>query len=256
MKNHAKVDIVVLVYNNETILRRFFEYLYKNTSDFNLIVVDNGSKDSSKQIVKQYQKKENNINIIQNSKNRGVAGGRNDGLKSGSAEYCCCLDSDQFVYFGWLEELFTIHEKGYTMVGVDAWQMHPPTYKMRPYFPKKRCQSKFDRFIYLGGGGTLTPRKIFEELNYFDENYNLMFFEDSDFSFAASKKGYKLMWHYGNKILHLGHQTIGKDSSKTKYFQDSYRYFVKKWMPYFPQPVNALILERMLPEIFERKQIK
>lgn len=251
-KTHPVVDIVVLTYNNRKIIEKFLVHCYKSTRDFKLYVVDNNSKDNTVQFLRR--KKYKDLTLIENNENRGVAGGRNDGIKAGSSEYCLCIDDDQFVYPGWLEELFAIHHFGYSIVGVDAWQMHLPSYKMRPYWPKKRCETKFERFSYIGGGGTLVPRKLFEEVNYFDEYFIPMYWEDSDFYFAITQKGYNGAWNYGHKIAHLGHQTIGKDSSKSKYFQKGYKYFVKKWMPYFPLPGNPLLLERALPEIFLRKK--
>jgi len=248
---HPMTDIVVLSYNNRKITEKCLIHLYKNTKNFHIYLVDNKSKDDTISFIKG--KNYDNLTLIENDKNSGVAGGRNIGVKAGNSEYVICLDNDQFATCpNWLHELFAIHEKGYDMVGVDAWEMHPPTYKMRPYFPKKRCETKFDKFSYVGGGGTLIPRKIFEEVDFFDDYYSPAYFEDSDFFFKASQSGYNAAWHFKNKILHLGHQTLGvqKDYSLNSQFQKSYKYFVEKWMPYFPRPGNSLLLERMIPELF------
>jgi len=248
-------DVILLTYNNANLLDRFFNCIYKHTKDFNLIIVDNGSKDNSVDLIKKTQKKEPNITLVEEQTNLGVAGGRNRGIKEGKAEYVICLDSDQFVGHNWLEELYLLHNKGFDTVGVDAWKMHPSTYKARPYHPILHCQNVFHSYTYVGGGGHLIPRKIFEELNYFDDFYSPMYYEDSDFYFQMTQKEYRTAWHYGAKIVHLGHQTGMKqrDFSPNVQFKKSYDYFVKKWFPYFPPRGNSLMLSRLCPEIFEKK---
>jgi len=252
-KEHPTVDVVVLTYNSRAITEKFLKHFYKHSKNCHLYIVDNKSSDDTISFIKKKYK--DDLILIENDRNYGVAGGRNIGVKAGDSEYVLCIDNDQFVYSGWLEELFAIHRMGYDIVGVDAWQMQPPSYRMRPYFPKKRCESKFDRFTYVGGGGSLVPRKIFEEVDFFDDYYSPAYFEDSDFFFKISQKGHSAAWHFANKIIHLGHQTLGKqkDYSLNSQFQKSYTYFCKKWHPYFPRAGNMLVLERMLPEIFEKK---
>lgn len=259
METHPKTDIVVLTHNNASILDKFFSCIYKNTNNFNLIVVDNYSRDNSVSYTKHQKRKESNITLLEEKINHGVAGGRNIGIKAGSAEYVLCIDSDQFAMTpAWLDELFMILGKGYDSAGVDAWEMRPPNYMANPYFPWKHAKICCDNYTYVGGGGHLIPRKIFEEFDFFDENLNPAFFEDVDFQFNMSKKGYKSAWHYKPIIFHLGHQTLGKhiDYSVSKQFKKSHEYFIKKWNPYFPKKQNSLMLSRYLPEIFDRKVTK
>jgi O-antigen biosynthesis protein len=250
---HPLTDIVVLTHNHRRITERCVEFLYKNTSNFNLIIVDNNSSDNTVSYLKAI--KESNFTLIKNGTNRGVAGGRNDGIKASKAEYVICLDNDQYVNSGWLDSIFAILEKGFDSIGLDAWVLTPPNFRQRAYFPKKHCQTKFDKPTYVGGGGHLIPRKILEEFNFFDENYSPFFYEDSDLCFSMLKKGYRITWHYNNRVLHLGHQTGNKqrDFSLMDQFKKSYSYFVNKWYPYYPKPIDVLQLERILPEIFGAK---
>jgi GT2 family glycosyltransferase len=255
--SHPITDIVVLTYNNSNILDRFLNCLYKNTSDFNLIIVDNNSSDNSVNHIKSFQRKETNITLLEEKTNHGVAGGRNIGIKAGTSEYVLCIDSDQFVLTScWLNELFMILNKGYDSVGVDAWEMRPSNYKASPYHPFKNCKNVHDGYTYVGGGGHLVPRKIFEELDFFDDNYSPAFWEDSDFGFKMSKKNYKTIWHYKQNIYHLGHQTLGKkiNYSISDQFKKSRDYFIKKWYPYFPKKQNSLMLSKILPEIFKKEK--
>jgi len=248
VNKHPIIDICVLTHNNIKTTIKFIKHLYSNTVDFNLIIVDNNSSDNTVNFLENLQKKENNITLFKSNENLGIAKGRNKAIQMSNAEWVFCIDNDQFpMKESWLDELFQIQAKGFHSVGVDAWTMLPPR-SHRPYFPIKHCQTKFDRPTYVGGGGHLTPRKIFEELDFYDEYYSPFFFEDADFQFKMRQKGYTSAWHYAAKIYHAGHDTRNKQKSFNlqQQFQKNYKYFVKKWNPWFPQPINPLVLSKFI----------
>jgi len=154
-QKHPITDVVVLTYNNWKLSETCIHYILKNTIDFNLIIVDNGSCDDTVANVKKLQKKHTNITLIENRENKGVAGGRNIGAQAGSAEFILNIDNDQLVDISnlWLEELFAIMFKcNVQMVGVDAWQIRPPR-ALKPYYPTKHCLGKLDNIILAFCGG-------------------------------------------------------------------------------------------------------
>ena len=77
----AQVSIIVPVYQVEKYIRKCIESIQAQTfSDFELILVDDGSKDASGKICDEYAKKDDRIKVI-HKKNEGVALARNDGIK-------------------------------------------------------------------------------------------------------------------------------------------------------------------------------
>ena len=243
---HPLTDIIVLCYNNRSILPSFLKHLYNNTTNFNLIFVDNNSQDDSVEFIKEQQEKHDNITVIRNQINRGVAGGRNDGIKAGKAEFVINLDSDQLpTKPNWLDELFVLIGKGFDFVGVEGWVLNPPTHPTLPYYPSKHCDNGYSKITYVGGGGCLMKRDVFEKLGYYDERFMFMYFEDPDIVLLALKNGYKVGWNWMHKILHLGSAT------KTNYhrqqqFQKSYKLFKEKWHPWFPKPISMVDLNKWL----------
>jgi len=246
-QKHPTVDIVVLVFNNYKILPRFFKHIYSNTSKFNLIFVDNNSTDKSVEYIKLQQKKKNNINLIKNSSNLGVAAGRNIGAKNCNEELIINLDTDQMVNFGWLQELVAIMEKGFDFVGVEGWVLNGPDHPILPYFPSKRLENPFRKATYVGAGGCLMKKSVFERLGYYDEQFSKMYFEDPDLIFSALKNGHKVAWNYKNKIVHLGKQTK-TNFQRQQQFKQSYERFKKKWHPYLPPPINMLYLSKFIDQ--------
>lgn len=91
------VSIIVPVYNAEPFLHRCIDsILLQSYTDFELILVDDGSVDKSGMICDGYVLKDNRIKVI-HGRNKGVSSARNQGLKLASGEYIVFIDADDFV---------------------------------------------------------------------------------------------------------------------------------------------------------------
>lgn len=91
------VSIIIPVYNVEKYLKKCLDSVinqsYKNLE---IICVNDGSRDLSKDILEQYKQKDDRI-IIVNKKNGGLSSARNAGLDIATGEYCYFLDSDDWI---------------------------------------------------------------------------------------------------------------------------------------------------------------
>ena len=104
-----KVSIVTPVYNAEAFLRKTIESVIKQTySNFELLLVDDGSTDESGLIVDEYSKKDKRIVAIHQN-NSGVSSARNTALKNATGEWVCFLDSDDEEHLhGWIRMLLPL----------------------------------------------------------------------------------------------------------------------------------------------------
>ena len=101
-----KVSIVVPVYNSERYLRQCLESLiWQSMSEIEIICVNDGSKDSSLEILKEYAVKDDRIVVI-NKENGGYGSAMNIGLKVAKGEYIGIVESDDFVDNNMFEELY------------------------------------------------------------------------------------------------------------------------------------------------------
>lgn len=92
--NKPKISIIVPVYNSEKYLCGCIESVLSQTyRDFELILVDDGSSDSSGQICDAYANKDVRIHVI-HKENGGVSSARNRGIKEALGEYIMFIDSD------------------------------------------------------------------------------------------------------------------------------------------------------------------
>lgn len=93
----ALISIIVPVYNVEKYLRHCLDSLLKQTyKNIEVIMIDDGSKDSSGQICDEYANKHENFCVI-HKKNAGLGMARNTGLEYVHGEYITFLDSDDYL---------------------------------------------------------------------------------------------------------------------------------------------------------------
>ena len=86
------VSIIVPVYNKEKYLRDCVDSILQQTyKDFELILVDDGSKDSSWNIIKEYANKDKRV-VPVHQENAGVSAARNAGLDRAQGKWICFVD--------------------------------------------------------------------------------------------------------------------------------------------------------------------
>ena len=91
-----KVSIVVPCYNIQKYVGRCIESLLAQTfTDFELILVNDGSTDDTLSILKEYEKKDSRI-IVLEKENGGLSDARNAGMKIAKGEYIQFVDGDDF----------------------------------------------------------------------------------------------------------------------------------------------------------------
>ena len=102
----SKISVIVPVYNVEKYLRRCIDSILAQTfSDFELILVDDGSPDNCGKICDEYAVKDHRVHVI-HKENGGVSKARNAALDVATGEYICFCDSDDYLKNDYLETLF------------------------------------------------------------------------------------------------------------------------------------------------------
>lgn len=92
-----KFSVILPIYNVEAYLAECVESILQQTyKDYELILVDDGSKDASPDICDEYAKKDGRIKVVHQT-NAGVSMARNNGLAVASGDYVMFIDSDDFI---------------------------------------------------------------------------------------------------------------------------------------------------------------
>lgn len=252
----SKLSIIILSYNTKDLLKNCLISVIKNSPYFTeIIVVDNGSTDSSVELIKNFKKKLKNKNIdfkiILNKKNLGFAKGNNQGIKVASGDYIMLLNADTIVLPKTINKLVDYLKKSSNKVAVspllifsdgrpqidyymrfpNLWQIflyHNPL--IRPVVMKipilgsliaQKEQKKPFRVDQLPGAAIMASKEIWKKTGFFDENYHFLF-EDVDWCWRARKLGVELIVVPQGKIIHIGGASWKKrlkDNSNEFYYQ-------------------------------------
>lgn len=97
MNESPRISVIVPVYNAEKYLTQCVESILKQDfTDFELLLVDDGSKDNSSLICDEYAQKDQRVKVF-HKENGGVSSARNVGLDKAQGEYIAFIDSDDYV---------------------------------------------------------------------------------------------------------------------------------------------------------------
>lgn len=141
----SKVSIIIPVYNAEKTLCRCLDSLVAQTyEDIEIILVNDGSVDSSRNICETYRDKYSQIILI-NQENAGPATARNVGIDSASGKYISFVDADDYVECGMIEEMVNAAETNHAEMVICGYdQEHSGVIVKHEY--------KYDAGLYVGEG--------------------------------------------------------------------------------------------------------
>lgn len=128
---NPKITIIVPIYNSERYLKKCIQsILAQSYDDFELILIDDGSTDSSGQICDEFSKQNTRIKVYHES-NKGVSTARNRGLELASGDWITFIDSDDWIEPDYLLGLISNNEgydfiiSYYNVLGWKGWINDP-----------------------------------------------------------------------------------------------------------------------------------
>lgn len=112
MTNHPLVSVLMTCYNREKYISEAIESVLQSTyTNFELVIVDDCSTDSTFKIAKSYGEKDNRITVYKNERNLGDYVNRNKAASYAKGKYLKYLDSDDIIYSWGLEAMVKCMEK-------------------------------------------------------------------------------------------------------------------------------------------------
>ena len=251
------ISVIVLNYNGKGFLDGCLSSLASQTySDFEVIVVDNGSRDGSPEYVKENYPW---VRLAKNDENLGFAGGTNVGIRAAKGEFVITLNNDSRADSRFIEEL--IKPMADPEVGVCAAKMLFPDGRInsagicisrsgaawdRGMFEPDRGQYEFVEEVFGAcAGAALYRREMLDEIGLFDEDF-FLYLEDVDLAFRARLAGWKCLYVPGARVIHHHGGTAGVGSDLAVYYGN--RNIV--WYPIKDFPFRLLITS--LPFIVAR----
>lgn len=115
------ISIILVTYNRQSLLRRMLDcILAQSFTDYELILIDNGSTDGTADICQAYARKDARIRLQRIAQNKGASNGRNAGLSMARGEYIAMVDDDDWCeasMIGFLWELAQEYEADIAICG-------------------------------------------------------------------------------------------------------------------------------------------
>lgn len=112
------ISVIVPVYNSERYLNRCVESILSQTfSDFEIILIDDGSTDNSGSLCDSFSKKDQRVRVI-HSRNEGAGASRNKGIVESIGEYLVFVDSDDYLHKTYFERLSS-HNEDVVFIDID-----------------------------------------------------------------------------------------------------------------------------------------
>ena len=182
-----KVSVIIPAYNVEKYIGETLDSVLTQTySDFEVVVVDDGSQDQTASIIKQYQTKyPKKIRLIQ-KENGGPSKARNVGIKASTGEYIAFIDADDLWLPGKLEKQVGYFEKQPSQVGLVYTNAKKFDEQGIWTLPKRYRKKRAYGWIYkdllrqnmIPNQSVIVRKRCFEEVGFFEEFLDII--EDHD----------------------------------------------------------------------------
>lgn len=184
----SKVSIVIPVYNTEKYLKKCLDSIINQTmKELEIICVNDGSKDNSLKILKQYAKKDDRIKIIDLKENVGGGKAKNIAIQSVESPYFIIVDSDDYCALDMCEKLYNeITRKDFDIAYSGFYNVDSETMQIKSFEGIYVCPSPWARIyktsmvkdnglkFYEGLGTHDTPFYIFTHIYSKKKSYKLM----------------------------------------------------------------------------------
>jgi glycosyltransferase involved in cell wall biosynthesis len=161
-----KVSVIVPIYNVEKYLEKCINSLLSQTlEDIQIILVNDGSKDNSGNIAREYEKNNKNRIIYVEKENGGLSDARNYGLKYATGDFIAFLDSDDYIEKNAYEEMYNkAIEENADYVECDFIWEFPNKIRVDKQYPYKNKKEMLS-FVRVVAWNKLIKRQLITDNN-------------------------------------------------------------------------------------------
>jgi glycosyltransferase involved in cell wall biosynthesis len=223
------VSVIVPAYNEAQYIEEQLEALrtQKYDGQWEIIVVNNRSTDSTAQIVEKYKNRVSNLHLIDAAEKQGRSYARNVGAKYAKGDVLLFCDAHTVAAQGWLPIMAdALSEHDVVAGGVEVQKLNKFWAWNQPLL--HGSQHKFMGFLpFVGSANMGVSRGAFEAVGGFCEEVAIG--EDADLSFRLQLKGYAI--HDAlNALMHIRYrETILGMWKQTVRFTEAHVYLYKKY---------------------------
>jgi GT2 family glycosyltransferase len=211
------VSVVIVNWNGMHLLGECLDSLLaQQAGDFEIIVVDNGSQDGSREYIQAHYR---SVRLVALPDNRGFAGGNNAGIRIASGKYIALLNNDTRLDPAWLANLLREAETG--LAGTGMWASKILSYDEPSVFDnvglllypdglgrgKGRLEKDIGQYnqreeaLFPSGCAGLYRKEMLDEIGLFDEEF-FAYADDVDLGLRARLAGWGCIYVPAAKVYH------------------------------------------------------
>ena len=248
----SKVTVVIPNYNGSRFLRDCMDALKEQSfKDFDVVIVDNGSKDNGTDIVRECCPE---AKIIQLDKNYGFSKAVNEGIKAAKSEYVILLNNDTKADKDFVKEMLAAIESDEKIFSVSARMLRMDAPDLIDSagdlycclgwaFARGKDKSKdaYDRrcdVFSACAGAAIYRKSLLNVVGCFDEKH-FAYLEDVDIGYRARINGYRNVYEPSAVVYHVG---SGMSGSRYNAFKIGLSSRNSVYVPYKNMPLLQLLI--------------
>ena len=214
------VSVVIVNYNGKEYIDRCLEAVCRSSyTNIEIMVIDNGSRDGSIEILDEYERKNSNFKSVRLNNNYGPSYARNRGVSESKGDYLAFLDNDTVPDPDWLTPIVNIFRED-TTVGACQCKLlllrEPEKFDYAGDFlsqigflvqkveggEKDRGQADGNFEILSAKSAGMAIRKdVFEQIGGFDKDY-FIYLEETDLGWRTWLAGYRIIFVPDSVVYH------------------------------------------------------
>jgi len=217
-------SVVIITFNSKNFISPCLDSIFTQGHQFQVVVVDNGSKDGTAGLIKKNYPQ---VTLIENKDNLGACKARNQGIDVSRGEWILCLDCDIILEKDFIEKMIAAVKNSTDSIGMVQPKIlrydKKSIYSCGIYLSAIRRfydigkgefdKGQFDKMGHIFGAcsaAALYKRDMLEEIKgqsgYFNERFFFLV-EDVDLSWRAQKKGWKTLFSPRAVCYHAGNSS-------------------------------------------------
>ncbi|MBN1824239.1 MAG: glycosyltransferase family 2 protein [Endomicrobiales bacterium] len=240
------ISIVMLTYNQYQDTKNCVESLDKYTKgiEYELIFVDNGSNDGTKEYLKKLEDSGRDVKAILNESNLGFSKGNNQGMRVAKGDYVLLLNNDVLLTGNWLERMIACAESDPKIGVVGPITNHAVGQQVVEYYAGEG-DAELQKYAVLHlmknagywhethriiGFCMLLKREVIDKVGLLDERFGPGGYEDYDYCLRIKQSGFRIMIARDVFVYHIGGQGYQKNNlDYDKLRQKNIGILIDKW---------------------------
>ena len=249
-----RFSIIIPAFNASHTIERCLSSLMRQSvkrEDYEIIIVDDGSKDKTEDIVKQFP-----VKYLWQT-NQGPASARNRGAKEAEGEIVLFTDADCVVQHNWVQEMVRLFDDPEVIAVKGAYKTSQKSLVARfsqiEFEERFEMLKKVEAIDMIDTYSAAYRKSTFLSLGGFDPSFPVANNEDTELSYRMSQAGYKMVFNPNAIVYHLNHPDSIIKYARSKFWRGYWRMVVYKRYPdkmlkdsYTPQTLKLQILFLLL----------